>query len=43
LYAVGHANGTATVIRGLGKVPSTFGDAVDFRWAHYNDRPLFGE
>jgi hypothetical protein len=43
LYAVGHANGTATVIRGLGKVPGTFGDAVDFRWAHYNDRPLFGE
>ncbi|MFF0270984.1 hypothetical protein [Kribbella sp. NPDC004536] len=24
LYAVGHANGTATVIKGLGKVPTTF-------------------
>ncbi|GAA1579859.1 hypothetical protein GCM10009789_37040 [Kribbella sancticallisti] len=43
LYAVGHANGTATVIRGLGKVPGTFGDPVDFRWAHYNERPLYGE
>jgi hypothetical protein len=31
LYAVGHANGTATVIQGLGKVPGTFADPVYFR------------
>jgi len=31
LYAVGHANGTATVIQGLGKVPATFADQVYFR------------
>jgi hypothetical protein len=30
-YAVGHANGTATVIQGLGKVPATFADPVYFR------------
>jgi hypothetical protein len=30
-YAVGHANGTATVIQGLGKVPGTFADPVYFR------------
>ncbi|WP_406049691.1 hypothetical protein [Kribbella sp. NBC_00889] len=33
LYAVGHANGTATVIKGLGKVNATFSDPVNFRWA----------
>ncbi|WUJ73357.1 hypothetical protein OG809_08815 [Kribbella soli] len=33
LYAVGHANGTATVIQGLGKVPATFADPVYFRRA----------
>ncbi|GAB2643109.1 hypothetical protein [Kribbella swartbergensis] len=43
LYAVGHANGTATVIRSLGKVPATFGDPVNFRWSSYYDAPLFGE
>jgi hypothetical protein len=42
LYAVGHANGTATVIQGLGKVPGTFNDPVYFRWAAPID-PLFGE
>ncbi|MFG1813865.1 hypothetical protein ACGFIF_08890 [Kribbella sp. NPDC049174] len=42
LYAVGHANGTATVIQGLGKVPGTFNDPVYFRWALPID-PLFGE
>ncbi|NIK56110.1 hypothetical protein [Kribbella shirazensis] len=31
LYAVGHANGTSTVIKGLGKVQSTFTDPVYFR------------
>jgi hypothetical protein len=33
LYAVGHANGPATVIKGLGKVPATFADPVYFRYA----------
>jgi hypothetical protein len=32
LYAVGHANGTSTVINGLGKVAGTFPDPVNFRW-----------
>jgi hypothetical protein len=45
LYAVGHANGTATLIRGLGKVPATFGDPSYFRF--FADTPesghLFGE
>ncbi|HEY3556352.1 MAG TPA: hypothetical protein VGL05_02745, partial [Kribbella sp.] len=31
LYAVGHANGTATVINSLGKVPSTFADPIYHR------------
>jgi hypothetical protein len=30
-YAVGHANGTATVINGLGKVNGTFTDPLHFR------------
>jgi hypothetical protein len=42
LYAVGHANGTATVIQGLGKVPGTFNDPAYFRWAAPID-PLLGE
>ncbi|HWD79466.1 MAG TPA: hypothetical protein VG497_11300 [Kribbella sp.] len=32
LYALGHANGSATVIKGLGKVPTTFTDPVNFRF-----------
>ncbi|WP_410786887.1 hypothetical protein [Kribbella sp. C-35] len=32
LYAVGHANGTSTVINSLGKVSGTFPDPVYFRW-----------
>ncbi|HET6738653.1 MAG TPA: hypothetical protein VFH76_06955 [Kribbella sp.] len=43
LYAVGHANGTATVIKSLGKVPATFGDQLDFSWASVVAAPLFGE
>ncbi|MEV6412409.1 hypothetical protein [Kribbella sp. NPDC051718] len=45
LYAVGHANGSATVIQGLGKVPDTFTDPVYFRHAlRPGDAPiLFGE
>ncbi|GAA3140016.1 hypothetical protein JOF29_000387 [Kribbella aluminosa] len=31
LYAVGHANGTSTVIQGLGQVKSTFKDPVYYR------------
>ncbi|MEV8377907.1 hypothetical protein AB0P21_34530 [Kribbella sp. NPDC056861] len=45
LYAVGHANGTATVIQGLGKVPATFAESNYFRY--FLDTPeaghLFGE
>jgi hypothetical protein len=43
LYAVGHANGTATVIQGLGKVPGTFNDPAYFRWATATSDPLVGE
>lgn len=43
LYSIGHANGTATVIKGLGKAPGTFNDPVYFRWANYSDPLLFGE
>ncbi|WP_460664731.1 hypothetical protein [Kribbella swartbergensis] len=32
LYAVGRANGTSTVIKGIGQVATTFPDPVDFRW-----------
>jgi hypothetical protein len=44
-YAVGHANGTATVIQGLGKVPATFADPVYFRLQIRpgDARMLFGE
>jgi hypothetical protein len=42
VVAVGHANGTATVIQSLGKVPGIFNDSVYFRWALPID-PLFGE
>ncbi len=43
LYAVGHANGTATVIKSLGKVPTTFDDRTDFSWQSVVDAPLYGE
>ncbi|TCC57994.1 hypothetical protein E0H73_26975 [Kribbella pittospori] len=43
LYAVGHANGTATVIQSIGKVPGTLADTVAFRWAQQGEQPLFGE
>jgi hypothetical protein len=34
LYAVGHANGTSTVLNSLGKVANaTFADPIDFRWS----------
>ncbi|MEV8372418.1 hypothetical protein AB0P21_06750 [Kribbella sp. NPDC056861] len=45
LYAVGHANGTATVIQGLGKVAATFADPVYFRRQQRQGdaQMLFGE
>lgn len=43
LYAVGHAQGTSTVIRGLGKVPGTFDAPIYFRWAYLDFDELFGE
>jgi hypothetical protein len=42
LYAVGHANGLATVIQGRGKVPVTFADPVYLGLANRDDQ-LFGE
>lgn len=33
MYAVGHTNGTATVINSLGKTQATFADPVYHRWA----------
>jgi hypothetical protein len=42
-YAIGHANGAATVIQNLGKVNGTFPDAVNFRWGPVSDLdPLTG-
>jgi hypothetical protein len=43
LYAVGHANGAATVIQGLGKVPGTFGDPVYYLHTAEGNPSLFGE
>jgi hypothetical protein len=45
LYAVGRANGTATVINGLGKVPAVLDDPVAFRWTvvSYATDPLNGD
>ncbi|HEY3557043.1 MAG TPA: hypothetical protein VGL05_06260 [Kribbella sp.] len=44
LYAVGHANGSATVINGLGAVPGTRADNVYFPWVpiEFYDE-LYGE
>ncbi|WP_410789914.1 hypothetical protein [Kribbella sp. C-35] len=43
LYAVGHANGAATVIKGLGKVPGDFKDPIYFLNTAEGNVPLFGE
>jgi hypothetical protein len=43
LYAVGHANGTATVIQGLGKVPGEFGNSAYHLNTAEGNVPLFGE
>ncbi|WP_238152455.1 hypothetical protein [Kribbella speibonae] len=32
MYAVGHTNGTATVIKGLGQAPAKYVDPIYFRW-----------
>jgi hypothetical protein len=42
LYAVGHANGAATVIQGLGKVPGTYQDPVYYRRTEDTVPPLYG-
>jgi hypothetical protein len=42
LYAVGHATGATTVIQSRGKVPTTFGNDVYFRWMDPT-YPLNGE
>ena len=43
LYAVGHANGTSTVINGLGKLPGTFKDPVNHLLGPETADPLNGE
>ncbi|WP_343984273.1 hypothetical protein [Kribbella koreensis] len=45
LYAVGHANGTATVIQSRGRVPVALNDPIYFHWTNDVDvvRPPFGE
>jgi hypothetical protein len=43
LYSVGHANGTATVIRSIGKVPGTFKDPAYFVWKGFTEANLAGE
>lgn len=42
LYTVSHANGTATVIKSLGRVPGAFADPTYFRFTPLAD-PLVGE
>jgi hypothetical protein len=43
LYAVGHANGTATTIQSLGKVPGTFNDPIYFLRTSQAGTSLNGE
>jgi hypothetical protein len=43
LYAVGHANGAATVIKGLGKLPGSYQDPVYSLHTADAAPPLFGE
>jgi hypothetical protein len=43
LYAVGHANGTATVINSLGQVPGTFQDPVYHLGTYESVPPLNGD
>jgi hypothetical protein len=43
LYAVSHTNGTATVIKGLGKVPGTYKDPVYYLNTPEGNPPLNGD
>ncbi|TDO66789.1 hypothetical protein EV651_104356 [Kribbella sp. VKM Ac-2571] len=43
LYAVGHTNGTATAIRGLGKLPGTYKDPAYFNDTAEGAPPLNGD
>ncbi|MFI5696113.1 hypothetical protein ACIA58_29940 [Kribbella sp. NPDC051586] len=43
LYAVGHTNGTATAIKGLGKLPGTYKDPVYFLDTAEGNPPLNGD
>lgn len=43
LYAVGHANGPSTLIKGLGKVPGSFADPVYYLHTAEGNAPLYGE
>jgi hypothetical protein len=43
LYSVGHANGAATTIKLIRKVPGTFGDPVYFHWQLYSGERLAGD
>jgi hypothetical protein len=43
MYAVGHAQGTSTVIHSIGNVPGTFDAPIYFRWATLDFDELFGE
>jgi hypothetical protein len=43
LYAVSHANGSSTIIKGLGKVPGTYKDPVYYLNTAEGNPPLFGE
>jgi hypothetical protein len=43
MYSVGHANGAATVIKSIGKVPVSFTDPVYFHWQGFTDPRLAGE
>ncbi|WP_203591269.1 hypothetical protein [Streptomyces sp. SID13031] len=45
LYAVGRANGTATVINNLGEVPGTYNNPVNYRWTGvaFANPPLNGD
>ncbi|WP_328999462.1 hypothetical protein OHA18_34110 [Kribbella sp. NBC_00709] len=43
LYSVGHANGAATTIKLIRKVPGTFGDPVYFDWQLFSGERLAGD
>jgi hypothetical protein len=43
LYTMSRADGTSTVIRGLGKIPATVNAPVHFRWATLDFDEMYGE